>query len=120
MDHQYCNRDRRYGKYLTESDRFKLEALLKASIPKNEIAVQLGKSLRTINREINRGQVINVDSLWREKLVYSAEYSQQMYMHRVSNKGPALKIGRDHKLAEHIEKKIKRDKIGRASCRERV
>lgn len=69
MHHECCITDRRYGKYLTISDRHKLESLLKSNVPKSEITLQLGKSLRTISRKIKRGQLINIDSQWREKLV---------------------------------------------------
>ena len=106
MDQEHCNRDKRYGKYLTENDRHKLEAMLKLNITRVIIAEQLGKDRKTITREIKRGQVTIVDSLWREKQVYSAEYAQQQYLYNASNKGAGLKIGKDHKLAEHIEKKI--------------
>lgn len=115
MGQEHCNRDRRYGKYLTESDRHKLEVLLKLNITRKTIAEQLGKNRKTIDREIKRGQVTIVDSLWREKLVYSAEYAQQKYLYNASNKGAALKIGKDHKLAEHIEKKITEDNYSPAA-----
>jgi len=115
MGQEHCNRDRRYGKHLTENDRHKLEAMLKLKVPRMIIADQLGKNRRTITREIKRGRVIIVDSLWREKQVYSAEYAQQIYLYNASNKGASLKIGKDHKLAEHIEKKITEDKYSPAA-----
>jgi len=115
MDHKHCNRDRRHGKYLTESDRHKLEALLKLNIARNTIAEHLGKCRKTIDREIKRGQVTNVDALWREKSVYSAEYAQQKYLYNASGKGAALKISKDHKLAKHIEEKIKQDSYSPAA-----
>jgi len=115
MGQEHCNRDRRYGKYLTESDRHKLETMLKLNISRMIIAEHLGKDRRTITREIKRGQVTIVDSLWREKPVYSAEYAQQKYLYNASNKGAALKIGKDHKLAKHIEKKITEDNYSPAA-----
>ncbi len=109
MGQEQCNRESRYGKYLTENDRHKLEALLRIGIPVSVIAKELEKHSRTIKREIKRGQVIKVDSQWRERKVYSADYAQQRYLYNVSNKGPILKIGKDHSLAAYIEKKIKED-----------
>ncbi len=115
MGQQHCTKDKRYGKYLTESDRHKLEALLKLNITEDVIAEQLGKSERTIRREIKRGQVAIVDSLWREKNVYSAECAQRKYLYNATNKGPTLKIGKDHQLAKYIEKKIIEDKFSPAA-----
>lgn len=111
MGQKHCSREGRHGKYLTESDRHKLEALLKVGTPIRVIAEELEKHTRTIRREIKRGQVTVVDSLWREKEVYSADYAQSKHMYNVSNKGPTLKIGKDHNLAGYIEKKIKEEKF---------
>ena len=99
------------GKYLTEIDRYKLEVLLKEKVNKRNIAVTLKKSIRTINREIKRGTVILKDTLWRDISVYCADVAQENHEINVSGKGPAIKIGRDHGLALHIERKIKVDKF---------
>ena len=85
--------------------------MLKLNIARNAIAENLGKYWKTIDREIKRGHVTNVDALWREKSVYSAEYAQQKYLYNASNKGAALKISKNHKLTERIEKKIKENKF---------
>jgi IS30 family transposase len=111
MGQKQCNREGWHGKYLTESDRHKLEAFLKVGTPIRVIAEELEKHPRTIRREIKRGQVTVVDSLWREKKVYSADYAQSKHRYNVSNKGPTLKIGKDHNLAGYIEKKIKEEKF---------
>ncbi len=66
--------------------------MLKLNIPRVIIAEHLGKDRRTITREIKRGHVMIVDSFWREKPVYSAEYAQQKYLYNASNKGASLKI----------------------------
>lgn len=41
-----------------------------------------------------------------EKMVYLADVAQRKHDEKASNKGRGLKIGKDHKLAAHIEKKI--------------
>ena len=105
MDHKHCNRDRRHGKYLTESDRHKLEALLKLNITRDTIAEHLGKCRKTIDREIKRGQATIVDALWREKSVYNAEYAKQKYLYNASGKGATLKISKDHKLQSTLRKR---------------
>ena len=70
----------------------------------------LGKHIRTIKREIKKGSVIQRDSELREKEVYKADYAQMKYEERASNKGRNYKIGNDHALAKHIEKKIREEK----------
>jgi len=70
------------------------------------IAKSLGRHKRTIEREIKKGTVrlLNSDLSFREE--YCADAAQRLYDENAKNKGPGLKIGRDHKLAKHIEKKI--------------
>ena len=74
------------------------------------IAKRLGRHKRTIEREIKRGTVrlLNSDLRYREE--YCADAAQRIYDENSKNKGPGLKIGKDHKLAKHIEKKIIKEK----------
>lgn len=97
-------------KYLTLKERYKIEALKKAGLKNSEIAVQIGKSDRTIRREINRGTIklLNTDLTYRYE--YCADVAQRKYEENASNKGPGLKIGNDHDLAQYIEDKIINDK----------
>jgi len=97
-------------KQLSEEERYKIEALLKAKISPKEIAVQLMRDKRTIEREIARGSVIQRDWEWRDRVVYLADVGQRIHDEKASNKGRGLKIGNDHELAKHIEDKIKNDK----------
>lgn len=98
------------NKYLTLKDRYEIEALKKAGHKNSEIARQIGKSDRTIRREIKRGtvQLLNTDLTYRYE--YCADVAQRKYEENASNKGPGLKIGKDHKLASYIETKIINDK----------
>ena len=75
-----------------------------------EIAKLLNKSVRTIQRELNRGKVKNLTSELIEIYVYSADVSQQKYNYYIHSKGPEIKLGADYKLAEYIEKGIKEEK----------
>ena len=75
-----------------------------------EIAMLLAKSIRTVQREINRGKVKNLTSELIEIYVYSADVAQQRYNYYIHSKGPELKLGADHELAEYIEKGIKEKK----------
>lgn len=75
-----------------------------------EISKLLNKSIRTIQREINRGKVKNLTTELIEKYVYSADVAQQRYDYYIHSKGPEIKLGADYKLAEYIENGIKKEK----------
>ena len=94
------------NKYLTEIDRYKIEVLKKQKISNTEIARELEKSDRTIRREIKRGTIKILNSDLSERTEYCADFAQMKYRENAVNKGPGLKIGADHKLAEYIENKI--------------
>jgi len=108
---QYNNTSelRKY-KHLKERERYKIEILLKEGLEPIEIAQRMGKGLRTIEREIARGKVrlLNYDLTYREE--YCADAGQRVYDENARNKGPGLKIGKDHKLVRYIENKIKKEK----------
>ncbi len=93
-------------KHLTAKERYKIEILLKEGLKPYEIAQRMGRGTRTIEREVNRGKVrlLNSDLTYREE--YSADAGQRIYNENAKNKGPGLKIGKDHKLVKYIENKI--------------
>jgi len=97
-------------KHLTLRERYQIEILLKEKHKPIEIAKILGKGIRTIEREIKRGTVrlLNSDLTYKEE--YCADAGQRIYEENAANKGPMLKIGKDHKLVKYIEKKIIKDK----------
>lgn len=97
-------------KHLTERERYNIEILLKAKFETYEIAKQLGRHLRTIEREIRKGIVELLNSDLSRRKEYCADTAQRVYLSNASNKGPGLKIGKDHKLANHIENKIIKEK----------
>jgi IS30 family transposase len=96
-------------KQLSEPERYKIEALCKAGHKAREIAAQFGRDRRTIEREIKRGSVTQRDSEWRDRLVYLADVGQRTAEENAANKGRGLKIGHDHTLARHLEKRIGED-----------
>jgi IS30 family transposase len=108
---QYNNisESRKY-KHLNEKERYKIEILLKEGFKPYEIAQRMNRGIRTIEREIARGSVwlLNHDLTYRKE--YCADVGQRIYDENSKNKGPGLKIGKDHKLAKHIEKKIIKEK----------
>lgn len=100
------NMKRKSFKHLTERQRYQIEILLKEKKEPKEIAIALGKHRRTIEREIARGMVRMLASDLRYEYRYCADTGQRVSWQNSHNKGAGLKIGNDHKLAQHIEKKI--------------
>lgn len=108
---QYNNTpESRKNKHLTERERYKIEVLLEEGLKPIEIAKKLERNKRTIEREILKGtiELLNSDLTYRKE--YCADVGQRIYYQNGQNKGPMLKIGKDHKLAKHIEKKIKEER----------
>jgi IS30 family transposase len=113
---------RKGWKHLSEKERYKIEGLLSAGHTPREIAVMLGRHRRTIEREIKRGTYIRrrenpyasrnpaVKDFFDEK-VYAADVGQRKARENAANKGRGLKIGHDHKLAVHLEKRIGEDRF---------
>ena len=112
MNHNMNNNTiSRKNKYLTEKERYQIEAYLKLGKTNKEIAILIGKSIRTIQREIKRGTIELLNSDFTKKFVYCADVAQDKYLKNRCNKGANLKIGNDIKLAEYIESKIIYDKF---------
>ena len=104
------------GKYLRESERYKIEVLLKENYKAKDIARILDKSLATIYNEIKRGQVELLDTHLRKYTVYKADVAQRRYDNVKVNKGVKnLKIGKDIAFAEYVEDKIINEKYSPAA-----
>lgn len=100
----------RKGKHLTFEERIKLEALYKMGLTPSCIAAQIGgRSERTIRREVAKGMVELLNSDLTTRIEYSAEVGQLEHDKQGTAKGPALKIGKDHKLVKYLEKAIGQD-----------
>lgn len=111
---------RRKWKQISEKERYKIEGLLKAGHKPREIAELLGRDRRTIEREIKRGSIVQrrenpyasrnpaIKDYW-DKIVYAADVGHSKAQEKAANKGRGLKIGHDHALAEHLEKRIGMD-----------
>ena len=103
------------NKYLSLKERYQIEVLRERKCTGREIAIQLGRDPSTINREIKRGSIIQKDGQLIERLVYRADHGQLDYDEKQKNKGRPLKIGFDHELSRHIERKILQDKYSPAA-----
>lgn len=121
MEELKGNTKKRKWQQLTERDRYKIEAYIAAGQSKASIAKLLGKSRRTIQREIKMGLTeqkrLNPSNsksveqgLYITEWVYLADAAQRIHDERAARKGRGLKIGHDLRLADFIEKKIKEDK----------
>lgn len=109
--------ERRKWKQLSEKERYEIEALLRAGHKAKEIAEQLGRDRRTVEREIKRGSIVHrrENPKWSrspevkeylDEMVYAADAGQQRAQRNAANKGRGLKVGRDHKLVRHLERRI--------------
>lgn len=97
----------RKGKHLSYEERIKIETLHKINMNIADIGKQVGgRNPKTISRELEKGKVILLNSDLTEKEYYSAEIGQQVYDRNATAKGPGLKISKDHKLVEYLEKEI--------------
>jgi len=110
MGQKQHNKKARKWEQLSERERYKIEALLQSGLTPIEVSKQIGRDRRTIEREIARGSIVQRDTYLQERLKYCADAGQRIHDERGSNKGRPLKLGHDHKLAEHIERKIGKDR----------
>lgn len=103
-------------RHLTKTQRLQLETLLKAKLPKKEIAQELGVHLSTIYREIRRGEYQHKKLIYdryygdcigaRFETRYSSELAHEKYRENLKNKGADIKLGKDYEYAEYLERKI--------------
>ena len=72
-----------------------------------QIADKLRVHPSTIYRELKRGAYdrLNGDT-WKMETAYSPDIAEEKYQAQLREKGPDLKIGKDHELAEYIERTI--------------
>lgn len=91
------------SKYLTVTQRYQIETMLKDGLSPKKIADRLGKHYTTIYKEIKKGLVTFRNGDWTDRTEYCADVAQRITDERQTNKGRDLKIGNDHALAGHIE-----------------
>ena len=96
------------AKHFTERERYKLEYMRKIKVPVKQIAIEMGKTEKTIYNELKRGTVKLLNSDLIEYEVYCADVGQRVNRENQSEKGPALKIGNDINFCRRIEELIKK------------
>ncbi len=93
-------------KHITEYERIQIEALHRAGRSIREIAEQLDKNYSSIWRELQRGKYIHRNSDWTEEERYSSNVAQEKCDKNKKEHGKGLKLGKDYKFVEYIERKI--------------
>ena len=98
---------KRTFKHLSKNDRLRIERWLRQGMKPREIADRLRVHISTVYRELRRGQYerLNGDT-WEMETAYSPDIAESRYQAHLREKGPDLKIGKDHELANYIEETI--------------
>lgn len=94
---------------MTEHERYKLEAYLRAGKTKTWIAKEMGFCRQTIYNEIARGEcnvIREIHGIQRDVKEYSADKGQQVHDYKQTAKGRHLKIGTDRAYADFLERKM--------------
>ncbi len=92
--------------YMTEKERYQLEAYLRAGKPITWIAQAMGFCRKSIYNEIHRGEVQlvrRINGIYKDAVEYSADKGQQVQNYNATAKGRQLKIGNRHDYAHRLE-----------------
>ena len=92
----------RRGKQLNRDERIQIEVLLNRGSSPKQIAPLLGRHVRTIEREIQRGSVERLNSDLIRLTAYSSDRGQAVHNLNATAKGPQLKLGRHYQTVEFI------------------
>ncbi len=119
MSQLHCIKKRKPGQHLTYEDRKHLEYVNNHNLRKSkknrmtqkQMAEYLGFSEATLSRELRRGKTAQLDSELVEYECYSAYVAQCKIQSTWENKGPDLKVGKDHVLANEIESMLIGEKL---------
>lgn len=87
-------------------DRLTIEKMLKIKTPKKKIAEALGVCERTIYYEIKRGLCVQQINECDFEERYCPEVAERKYQQHLRDKGPNLKVGKDHAFVAYVERKI--------------
>lgn len=102
--------------HLSKTDRYTIEALLRAKHTAQEIAEIIHVHVSTIYREIKRARTVFRNSDWTEEERYNPDEAERLYRENLSAKGAGLKIDKDRGFADYIEHKIMDDKLSPAAA----
>ena len=95
------------GKYLTYTDRLKIEVLYNRGVSKKEIALTIGCCLKTVYNELRRGMYDHLNGkTWCYIKRYSADIAQQDFEWKQSAKGRPLALDHHYDFANHVRREI--------------
>lgn len=106
--------------HLKHTQRLRIEKLLKEGRKPQEIADILHVHNSTIYREIHRGLKIQRTTELVDREVYCPDVADDRYQRNLRAKGPDLKIGNDHELAEYIEDKIANERYSPGAVLDKI
>ena len=96
--------------HLTPTKRIQLDAFIRAGMKPTDIAKELGVHHTTIYRELKRCTYEHLNSDYTTETRYNPDGAQARYEANLRAKGPDLKIGNDHELADYLIVKIRDEK----------
>lgn len=99
-------RTKRSYKTFTYRTRDKLEVLYNSGMPVKIIAEHLGYTHQAIYHELKRGYYMHRNSDWTETRKYSADKAQLSAVRSATAKGAPIKLGKDKKFADFVEKMV--------------
>lgn len=97
------------NQHLKWEDRLKIQGALRTGAKPPEIAKMIGCCRATIYNEINRGKCVQQTSEYEFVEIYCADVAERKYQENLRAKGPDIKLGNDHALANFLEDKIIND-----------
>lgn len=99
------------NKYLTERERYQIEALYKQGHSVKEIAFALDRCKATIYNELKRGMTTLRDcSTWKDYATYCADVAQEKAVYNATAKGRDLKVGNDYAFIDFVKKMLLEEK----------
>lgn len=98
------------NKYITERERYQIEALYRKGCKVAEIAEALNRCRATIYNELKRGMTMLLKSDLTEYETYCADVAQNKAVYNATNKGRDLKIGNDYEYADFVGNLIRKEK----------
>lgn len=96
----------RKSKHLTEKDRYRIEGYRRAGMNPKEMAASLGVSVRTIQREVKRGTVEQMNSDLSMRKEYLADYAQHRHSEAAGRKGAKRKLASLPGIVAEIERRV--------------
>ncbi|MEI6892136.1 MAG: helix-turn-helix domain-containing protein [Pontiella sp.] len=102
MEQEKDSTQTRTGKYLNWNERILIEGFLREGMSESNIAKELARDRRTINREVERGLVKHLNSDLTTHVAYNADRAQDVHDLNASAKGPAVKLKANSVAVEFI------------------